>query len=150
MRGGNDEKSFRGNYTCFMDHRRSVLSHIQRSSDPERKSSDGRDRLDPRSVPDFIFYTYFDMPHQRGFQFFFQRRLGHDHLYRFLSRYPRDRVGIYYNRRDRRVVSGHIRAKGMIACAVQLKNIFRKEVRFYKIASFFTFFFCKRILTNFR
>ena len=49
-----------------------------------------------------------------------------------------------------RVVSGHIRAKGMIACAVQLKNIFRKEVRFYKIASFFTFFFCKRILTNFR
>ena len=29
----------------------------------------------------------------------------------------------------------------MIACAVQLKNIFRKEVRFYKIAPLFTFFF---------
>ena len=40
-----------------------------------------------------------------------------------------------------RVVSGHIRAKGMIACAVQLKNIFRKEVRFYKIAPLFPFFF---------
>ena len=124
-----------------MDHRRTVLSRIQRSSDPERESSGGRDRLDPRRVPDFVFYAYSDMPHQRGFQFYFQRRLGHCHLYRFVSRYPRDRVVLCYDRRDRRVVSGHIRAKGMIACAVQLKNIFRKEVRFYKIAPLFPFFF---------